>query len=100
MDYILYRIIILAILLFIGVIGNKIKSIYDKKTSEETKEKIVKYVVDAVNYFYKDLPDSDKEDKIKEYVNELFDNKNISVTDIEKQILLGSCLKNNIEKGS
>lgn len=92
MEYILYRIIILIMLLLIGIIGNKIKNIYDKKTSEETKEKIVKYAVEAVDYFYKGLNDNDKEEKIKEYVNELFNDKNISVTDIEKQILLGNYL--------
>ena len=92
MDYILYRIVILIMLLLIGLIGNKIKSIYDRKTSEDTKDKIVKYAVEAVDYFYGDLSDEDKETKIKEYINELFNDKNISVTDIEKQILLGNYL--------
>lgn len=92
---ILSKLIVIIILLLIGLVGNRIKNIYDVKTTEATKEKIVKYACDAVTYFDKDLSNKEQLSKIKEYITELFNDNNISVTDIEKQILIGSYLNVN-----
>ena len=49
----------------ITFIGTKIKDIYEKNVTDETKRKVVKTVVNAVEQLYKDLKGKEKFEKAK-----------------------------------
>lgn len=91
--------------LFLGIltavatyIGTKIKKIYEEKINTETKEKIVITVVNAVEQLYKDLKGEEKLNKCIENATEMFNEKGISVTELELRMLIESTV-NGFNKG-
>lgn len=81
--------IIVTILTAIATyIGAKIKKIYEEKVNDETKRKVVSTVVKAVEQLYKDLNGEEKLEKAKESIIEMLNEKGISITELEMNMLI------------
>ena len=81
--------IIVTILTAIATyIGAKIKKIYEEKVNDETKRKVVSTVVKAVEQLYKDLKGDEKLEKAKEAVLEMLNEKGITITELEMNMLI------------
>lgn len=81
--------IIVTILTAIATyIGAKIKKIYEEKANDETKRKVVSTVVKAVEQLYKDLKGDEKLEKAKESVLEMLNEKGITITELEMNMLI------------
>lgn len=61
---------------------------YNKYINDETKRKVVKTVVNAIEQLYKDLDGSEKLEKAKESIIEMLDEKGIRITDLELSMLI------------
>ena len=79
-------------------IGSKIKKLYEEKVNTETKEKIVKTVVNAVEQLYKDLHGEEKLDKCIETIVEMFNEKGLTAPELEIRMLIESVV-NGFNKG-
>ena len=79
-------------------IGSKIKKLYEEKVNTETKEKIVKTVVNAVEQLYKDLHGEEKLDKCLENIVEMFNEKGLTASELEIRMLIESAV-NGFNKG-
>ena len=79
-------------------IGSKIKKLYEEKVNTETKEKIVKTVVNAVEQLYKDLHGEEKLDKCLENIVEMFNEKGLTASELEIRMLIESVV-NGFNKG-
>lgn len=83
--------IITAVFSFIGM---KIKAIYQEKVNTETKEKVVKIVCNAVEQLYKDLSGSEKLATAKASIIEMLNEKGISITELEMNMLIEATVNN------
>ena len=79
-------------------IGSKIKKIYQEKVNTETKEKVVKTVVNAVEQLYKDLKGEEKLNKCLEHIVEMFNQKGLTASELEIRMLIESVV-NGFNKG-
>lgn len=77
---------------FFGYIGTQIKKIYKEFVNTETKEKVVKTVVKAVEQIYKDLNGPERYDKAKENIVLMLNEKGLSITEIEMNMLIEACV--------
>ena len=92
--------IIVAILTGIATfIGTKVKQIYKEKVDTETKEKVVKTVVNAVEQIYKDLKGEEKLNVCIENATEILNEKGITITELELRMLIESSV-NSFNKAS
>lgn len=92
--------VIVAILTGIATyIGTKVKKVYEDKVNTETKEKVVKTVVNAVEQLYKDLKGQEKLEKCIENATEMLNEKGITVTELELRMLIESTV-NSFNKAS
>ena len=92
--------IIVAILTGIATfIGTKVKKIYEEKVNTETKEKVVKTVVNAVEQIYKDLKGEEKLNVCIENATEMLNEKGITITELELRMLIESSV-NSFNKAS
>ena len=94
--------IIVAILTGVATfIGAKVKKIYEEKVNTETKEKVVKTVVNAVEQIYKDLKGEEKLNKCIENATEMLNEKGITITELELRMLIESTVNsfNKANKG-
>lgn len=83
--------ILIAILTAIaGYFGDRIKKIYEDKVNTETKQKVVKTCVNAVEQLYKDLHGEEKLEKAKEAILSMLNEKGISITEIELDMMIES----------
>jgi hypothetical protein len=80
-------------------IGTKVKKIYQERVNTETKEKVVKTVVNAVEQIYKDLKGEDKLNVCIENATEILNEKGISITELELRMLIESTV-NSFNKAS
>lgn len=81
--------IIIAILTGIAsFIGTKIKNIYETKVNDETKRKVTKTVVNAVEQIYKDLKGPEKLEKAKENIIAMLNEKGITISELEIEMLI------------
>lgn len=81
--------IIMTVLTTIATfIGTKIKAIYETKVNDDTKRKVVKTVVNAVEQIYKDLNGPQKLDKAKQNIVAMLNEKNIRITELETELLI------------
>ena len=71
-------------------IGTKLKKCYEEKVNTEVKEKVVRTVVEAVEQIYKDLNGAERLEKAKESIVEMLNEKNISITELEMNMLIES----------
>lgn len=72
----------------ITFIGTKIKDIYEKNVTDETKRRVVKTVVNAVEQLYKDLKGKEKLEKAKKYIIEMLNEKEITINELELNMLI------------
>ena len=79
-------------------IGSKINKIYQEKVNTETKEKIVKTVVNAVEQLYKNLKGEEKLNKCIENVVEMFNQKGLTASELEIRMLIEAVV-NGFNKG-
>lgn len=75
-----------------GLIGTAVKKIYQKYVNDKTKENVVKTCVKAVEQMYKNLHGEDKYNKVVEFVVEMLNEKGITVSSIELQMLIESAV--------
>ena len=71
-------------------IGLKIKALYEEYINTERKEKVVKTVVNAVEQLYKDLDGVKKLEKAKENIVALLNEKGLTITELEMEMLIES----------
>lgn len=72
----------------LGFIGIAIKQILSKFSTDRTKESVVKTCVNAAEQLYKDLHGEEKLAKAKENIVEMLNEKGISISDIEMDMLI------------
>ena len=77
----------------IGFIGIAIKNVLKKQSDDKTKEKVVKTVVAAIEQMYSDLSGTEKYEKAVESITDMLNEKGISATELEVQMLIESCIK-------
>ena len=81
--------IIVAILTGIAsFIGTKIKTLYETKVNDETKRKVVKTVVNAVEQLYNDLSGNEKLLKAQENIVNMLNEKGIKISELEMKMLI------------
>ena len=81
--------IIVAILTGIAsFIGVKVKKVYEEYVNTKTKKDIVDTTVKYVEQVYKDIHGEEKLNKAKEKAIEWLDEKGISISDTELEILI------------
>lgn len=86
--------IIQAIIMgIIGFIGIALKNVLKKQSDDKTKEKVVKTVVAAIEQMYSDLSGTEKYEKAVESITDMLNEKGISATELEVQMLIESCIK-------
>lgn len=69
-------------------IGMKVKKIYEEHVNTKTKEDVVASTVKYVEQVYKDIHGAEKLEKAKEKALEWLNEKGISISDIELEILI------------
>lgn len=69
-------------------IATRIKSKYEEYANTETKQKIVKTVVNAVEQLYKGLDGTKKLEKAKENIIALLNEKGITITELEMDMMI------------
>lgn len=84
----LIEIIVAILTAILSYFGTKIKKVYEEKVNDETKRKVVSTVVKAVEQLYKDLKGEEKLEKAKESILEMLNEKGISITELEMNMLI------------
>ena len=77
--------ILTAIASFIGL---KVKSTYEKYINDKTKKDVVESTVKYVEQLYKHLKGEEKLEKAKENILALLNEKGISITELEMDVLI------------
>ena len=77
---------------FAGFFGAAIKSIYQKFVNDKTKKSVVETCVKAVEQLYKDIHGEEKLNKAKESILEMLSEKGISISELEMDMLIESCV--------
>lgn len=83
-------------------VGMKIKNIYKEKVDTETKKKVVETTCRYINQLYNDLDGSQKLEKAKENIVDQLNEKGISITELELDVLIESSVnsfKNAVAQG-
>ena len=73
-------------------VGMKIKIIYKEKVDTETKKKVVETTCRYINQLYNDLDGSQKLEKAKENIVDQLNEKGISITELELDVLIESTI--------
>lgn len=84
----LIEIIVSILTAVASYIGLKIKKVYETKVNDETKRKVVKTCVGAVEQLYKDLKGSEKLEKAKDNIVIMLNEKDIAITELEIDMLI------------
>lgn len=72
----------------VAYIATRLKSKYEEYANTETKQKIVKTVVNATEQLYKDLDGAKKLEKAKENIIALLNEKGITITELEMDMMI------------
>lgn len=95
--------IIIAIFTAIAsFIGAKIKKIYEEKVNDETKRKVVKTVVNAIEQLYQDLSGNEKLIEAQKNIVNMLNEKGIAITELEMNMLIEetcNSFKKSIKEG-
>lgn len=75
-----------------GFLGAAIKSIYQKFVNDKTKKSVVETCVKAIEQLYKDIHGEEKLNKAKESILEMLGEKGISISELEMDMLIESCV--------
>lgn len=84
-------------------IGTKIKKLYEEKVNDDTKRKVVKTVVNAVEQLYKDLSGNEKLIKAQKNIVEMLNEKGITISELEMKMLIEevcNSFKNSMKEGN
>lgn len=73
-------------------VGMKIKNIYKEKVDTETKKKVVETTCRYINQLYNNLDGSQKLEKAKENIVDQLNEKGISITELELDVLIESTI--------
>lgn len=73
-----------------GYFGAQIKKLYEKYVNDKVKQDVVRTCVKAAEQLYHDLGGPEKLRKAQEGVREMLDEKGISITDLELNLLIES----------
>lgn len=92
-SYVLWPIISAAITALIGYVGVKLKAIFERAENDKIKRDIAKTCVEAVEQLYKTLHGAEKYQKCLESVTEMLNERGISATELEIQMLIESAVK-------
>lgn len=84
----LLEIIVALLTAIASYLGAKIKNAYEKRCNDDTKRKVVKTVVNAIEQLYDDLDGEEKLEKAEEAIVEMLNEKGISITDLEMRMLI------------
>lgn len=71
-----------------GLLGTLAKRIYDRIVTDQTKRSVAETVVKAVEQMYKDLHGDDKKQKAIEGIKQMLENKGITISPLEVEMLL------------
>ena len=74
----------------ITYLGVRIKAVYEKKINTEEKQKVVETTVKYIEQVFKDLHGKEKLNKCKEKAMEWLNEKGISISEVELDILIES----------
>jgi predicted transcriptional regulator YheO len=69
-------------------IGTKIKKLYEEKVNDETKRKVVKTVVNAIEQLYQDLSGNEKLIEAQKNIVEMLNEKGITISELEMKMLI------------
>ena len=97
----LIEIIVGIITAMASYIGLKVKKIYETKINDDTKRKVVKTCVGAVEQLYKQLKGQEKLQKAKENIVLMLNEKGITITELEIDMLIEEAVnefKQNVKK--
>lgn len=72
----------------VAYIATRVKNKYEQYINTETKQKIVKTVVNAIEQLYKDLGGTKKLEKAKENIIALLNEKGLNITDLELDMMI------------
>lgn len=76
-----------------GYIGMVVKATYQKYVNDQTKEKVVRTVVKAVEQLYIDLDGEERLSKAIGYISEMLADKGIPINDLEIRMLIEAAVK-------
>lgn len=71
-----------------GFIATKIKAIYEAKCDDETKKKVVRSCVKAVEQLYNDLGGAEKLERAKANIIQILELKGIVISELELDMLI------------
>ena len=71
-----------------GFIGACVKRVYDRWATDQAKKAVAETVVKAVEQMYKDLHGDDKKQKAIEGITQMLENKGITISPLEVEMLL------------
>lgn len=77
-----------AVTALAGFLGTQLKGLYQKYINDKTKESVVRTCVKAVEQLYHDLGGPEKLEKAKEGIEEMLNEKGISITELEMNLLI------------
>ena len=72
----------------VAYIATRLKSKYEEYVNTETKQKIVKTVVNAIEQLYKDLDGPTRKEKAKENIILMLNEKGIVITELEMDMMI------------
>lgn len=72
----------------ITIILANLKKVYQEKNFDETKRKVIKTVVNAIEQIYKDVSGDKKLQKAKEYIINILNQKNIQISELEMDMMI------------
>ena len=71
-----------------GFIATKIKAIYEAKCDDETKKRVVRSCVKAVEQLYNDLGGAEKLERAKTNIIQILEQKGIVISELELDMLI------------
>ena len=71
-----------------GFIATKIKAIYEAKCDDETKKRVVRSCVKAVEQLYNDLGGAEKLERAKTNIIQILEQKGIMISELELDMLI------------
>ena len=77
-----------AVIGIAGYLGTQIKGILQRRADEKTKISVARTVVLAVEQIYKDLHGEEKKQMAIEGIRQMLDEKGITITDLEINMLM------------
>ena len=97
-NMVLFPILCTVLTAVVGYVGVKLKALFERTANDKTKKEAAKTCVQAVEQLYKDLHGEEKYNKCVESLTEMLNEKGITVTELETQMLIESAVQ-QLNKG-